>query len=51
MGREHGIAGSDCGFSSQATVASEVLSNVIWAKFQAMAEGARLAIQQLWGRR
>jgi 5-methyltetrahydropteroyltriglutamate--homocysteine methyltransferase len=51
VGRERVIAGSDCGFSSQATFTPEVHPSVVWAKFQAMAEGARLATQQLWGRR
>ena len=37
------IAGTDCGFSSQATYNPEVHPTVVWAKFQAMAEGARLA--------
>jgi 5-methyltetrahydropteroyltriglutamate--homocysteine methyltransferase len=50
VGRENVIAGSDCGFSSQATPTPEVHPTVVWAKFQAMAEGARLATQQLWGR-
>jgi 5-methyltetrahydropteroyltriglutamate--homocysteine methyltransferase len=50
VGRENVIAGSDCGFSSQATLTPEVHPTVVWAKFQAMAEGARLATQQLWGR-
>jgi 5-methyltetrahydropteroyltriglutamate--homocysteine methyltransferase len=49
VGRENVIAGSDCGFSSQATFTPEVHPTVVWAKFQAMAEGARLATQQLWG--
>jgi 5-methyltetrahydropteroyltriglutamate--homocysteine methyltransferase len=48
VGREHVIAGSDCGFSSQATYNPEVHPSVVWAKFQAMAEGCRLASQQLW---
>ncbi|MFQ5850326.1 MAG: methionine synthase [Candidatus Binatia bacterium] len=48
VGREHVIAGSDCGFSSQATTEPEVHPTVVWAKFQAMAEGARLATKQLW---
>ena len=51
VGRENVIAGSDCGFSSQATLTPKVHPTVVWAKFQAMAEGARLATQQLWGRR
>src|ERR671924_576317 len=49
VGREQVIAGSDCGFSSQATTEPEVHPTVVWAKFQAMAEGARLATRQLWG--
>ena len=49
VGRENVIAGTDCGFSSQATYNPEVHPTVVWAKFQAMAEGARLASQQLWG--
>jgi 5-methyltetrahydropteroyltriglutamate--homocysteine methyltransferase len=48
VGRENVIAGTDCGFSSQATYNPEVHPTVVWAKFQAMAEGARLATQQLW---
>jgi 5-methyltetrahydropteroyltriglutamate--homocysteine methyltransferase len=48
VGRENVIAGSDCGFSSQATYNPEVHPKVVWAKFQAMAEGARLATKQLW---
>ncbi len=48
VGRENVIAGTDCGFSSQATYNPEVHPSVVWAKFQAMAEGARLATEQLW---
>jgi 5-methyltetrahydropteroyltriglutamate--homocysteine methyltransferase len=48
VGRENVIAGTDCGFSSQATYTPEVDPRVMWAKFQAMAEGARLASRQLW---
>jgi 5-methyltetrahydropteroyltriglutamate--homocysteine methyltransferase len=48
VGRENVIAGTDCGFSSQATYTPEIHPTVVWAKFQAMAEGARLATQQLW---
>ena len=47
-GRENVIAGTDCGFSSQATYSPEIHPTVVWAKFQAMAEGARLASEQLW---
>jgi 5-methyltetrahydropteroyltriglutamate--homocysteine methyltransferase len=48
VGRENVIAGADCGFSSQATYRPEVHPTVVWAKFRALAEGARLATAQLW---
>jgi 5-methyltetrahydropteroyltriglutamate--homocysteine methyltransferase len=48
-GRENVIAGSDCGFSSLATTEPEIHPTVVWAKLQAMAEGAALAAKQLWG--
>jgi 5-methyltetrahydropteroyltriglutamate--homocysteine methyltransferase len=47
VGRENVIAGADCGFSSQATYRTEVHPTVIWAKFEALREGARLATRQL----
>ncbi len=50
VGRENVIAGADCGFSSQATYQPEIHPSVVWAKFRAMAEGARLASVELWGR-
>ena len=48
VGRENVLAGGDCGFSSQACYHTEVHPTVIWAKFEAMAEGARLATERLW---
>jgi 5-methyltetrahydropteroyltriglutamate--homocysteine methyltransferase len=48
VGRENVIASSDCGFSSQATPTPEVHPAVVWAKFQAMADGARIASERLW---
>jgi 5-methyltetrahydropteroyltriglutamate--homocysteine methyltransferase len=48
VGRENVIAGSDCGFSTFARSALTVHPTVTWAKFQAMAEGARLASERLW---
>src|SRR5579859_243139 len=48
VGRENVIAGADCGFSSRATYKPEVHPSVVWAKFQALAEGARLATRRLW---
>ena len=43
VGAEHVIASADCGFSSQACYKTEVHPKVIWEKFKAMSEGARLA--------
>ena len=48
VGRENVIAGADCGFSSQATYNPEVHPKIMWAKFDAMREGARLASHALW---
>ncbi len=47
VGRENVIAGTDCGFATFAGL-SDVDPKITWAKLQAMAEGARLASQQLW---
>ena len=51
VGRDNVIAGADCGFSSQATYKPEVHPTVVWAKFQAMRDGARIASQKLWKKR
>ena len=48
VGRENVIAGTDCGFSSRATYAPEVHPTVVWPKFKALAEGARIASAKLW---
>jgi 5-methyltetrahydropteroyltriglutamate--homocysteine methyltransferase len=48
VGRENVLAGADCGFSSQATYNTEVHPTVIWAKFEALRDGARLASNRLW---
>jgi 5-methyltetrahydropteroyltriglutamate--homocysteine methyltransferase len=47
VGRENVLAGTDCGFSSQATYTTEVHPSVIWAKFEALRQGAQLASKQL----
>jgi 5-methyltetrahydropteroyltriglutamate--homocysteine methyltransferase len=47
VGAGNVIAGADCGFSSQATYTTEVHPTVVWAKFQAMRDGARLASEKL----
>lgn len=48
VGRERVIASADCGFASLASSA-EVHDSVVWAKFDALAEGARIASRRLWG--
>ena len=48
VGRENVIAGSDCGFGTQALEVPEIHPAIVWAKFQAMSEGARLASRRLW---
>jgi 5-methyltetrahydropteroyltriglutamate--homocysteine methyltransferase len=44
VGRENVMAGTDCGLGPRVGHAT-----IAWAKFQAMAEGARLATKRLWG--
>ena len=48
VGRDNVMASTDCGFGTFAG-RSRVHPTVVWAKLQAMAEGARLASQELWG--
>lgn len=48
VGRDHLMAGTDCGFS-QSPLAGRVHRTIMWAKLRALAEGARLASQKLWG--
>lgn len=48
VGRENVVAGADCGFASQASYKTEVHETVIWEKFKAMSEGAKIASVQLW---
>jgi 5-methyltetrahydropteroyltriglutamate--homocysteine methyltransferase len=48
VGREGVIAGTDCGFAQGETIA-RVHPQVMWAKLEALAEGARLASKELWG--
>ena len=44
VGRENVIAGTDCGLGTRVGHPT-----ICWAKFEAMAEGARLATRELWG--
>jgi 5-methyltetrahydropteroyltriglutamate--homocysteine methyltransferase len=48
VGRENVIAGTDCGFAQVDTL-QRVHPTVMWAKFAALVEGARLASRELWG--
>ena len=41
------IAGADCGFASFAVI-DEIHPSVVWAKLEALAEGARIASERLW---
>jgi 5-methyltetrahydropteroyltriglutamate--homocysteine methyltransferase len=47
VGRENVIAGADCGFGTFAG-SEEIHESVVWAKFGALVEGARIASRQLW---
>jgi 5-methyltetrahydropteroyltriglutamate--homocysteine methyltransferase len=49
VGRERVIAGSDCGFGTYAG-RKGVYPTVVLAKFKALAEGAKLASEKLWGK-
>jgi 5-methyltetrahydropteroyltriglutamate--homocysteine methyltransferase len=45
VGRENVMAGTDCGLGPRVGD-----PQIAWAKFAAMAEGARIATKHLWGR-
>jgi len=47
IGRENIIAGTDCGFA-QGPFYRRVHPSVMWAKLQALSEGARIASKELW---
>lgn len=49
VGRENVIAGTDCGFA-QAQFIERAQPSVMWAKFEALAEGAKLASAELWSK-
>jgi 5-methyltetrahydropteroyltriglutamate--homocysteine methyltransferase len=48
VGRENVLAGTDCGFA-QGPFYRRVHPSIMWAKLDAMVQGARLASAQLWG--
>ena len=47
VGKENVISSSDCGFAQGAGLERQPAS-VVWAKFEALAEGAALATKRLW---
>jgi 5-methyltetrahydropteroyltriglutamate--homocysteine methyltransferase len=50
VGREHVMASSDCGFASTINPGEppEIEPEIVWAKFESLAAGARLASRELW---
>jgi 5-methyltetrahydropteroyltriglutamate--homocysteine methyltransferase len=50
VGREHVMGGTDCGFA-QSPFAQRVHPTIMWAKLKSLAEGAKIASRELWGRR
>jgi 5-methyltetrahydropteroyltriglutamate--homocysteine methyltransferase len=47
VGRENVVASTDCGFA-QGPFARRVHPTIMWAKLEALVEGARLASKELW---
>ncbi len=47
LGRENVIAGTDCGFA-QGPFHRRVHPSIMWAKLEALVQGARLASRELW---
>jgi 5-methyltetrahydropteroyltriglutamate--homocysteine methyltransferase len=50
VGRENVLGGTDCGFAQSPHV-RRVHPTIQWAKLESLAEGARIASRELWGRR
>jgi 5-methyltetrahydropteroyltriglutamate--homocysteine methyltransferase len=50
VGRERVIGSADCGFASTLAVGQppEIEPEIVWAKFESLVEGARLASKTLW---
>jgi 5-methyltetrahydropteroyltriglutamate--homocysteine methyltransferase len=51
VGRERVMASGDCGFASTINPGEppEIEPEIVWAKFESLAAGARLASKALWG--
>jgi 5-methyltetrahydropteroyltriglutamate--homocysteine methyltransferase len=47
IGRDNIMGGTDCGFA-QGSHVQRVHPSIMWAKLEALAEGARIASRQLW---
>ena len=50
VGRENVMGGTDCGFAQSPHV-KRVHELIMWAKLESLAEGARIASRELWGRK
>jgi 5-methyltetrahydropteroyltriglutamate--homocysteine methyltransferase len=50
VGRENIMGGTDCGFA-QSPFAQRVHPTIMWAKLKSLAEGAKIATDEFWGRR
>ena len=50
VGRENVLGGTDCGFA-QAPHVRRVHPSIMWAKLESLAEGARIASRELWGKK
>ncbi|HVV94581.1 MAG TPA: cobalamin-independent methionine synthase II family protein [Hyphomicrobiales bacterium] len=48
VGRENVIASTDCGFA-QGTATRRTHPSIMWAKLDALVDGARIASKELWG--
>jgi 5-methyltetrahydropteroyltriglutamate--homocysteine methyltransferase len=50
VGRERVIAGVDCGFGTFVRAGEPMVADsIVWAKLNALSEGAQIASRQLWG--
>jgi len=47
VGRERVMAGADCGFA-QGALFQRQHPTIMWAKFETLVQGARLASARLW---
>lgn len=48
VGRENVMAGSDCGFGTQASATPEIPAPIVWSKLKGLSDGAALASKRLW---